>query len=79
MINHAARYGAILGGISIALVVLFYVVSLSFLGSLKFVGLVLLIGLGLVIALMGLAGVSGYGVWRRRRRLHQQLMNAKVN
>ena len=49
MVSHAARYGAILGGISIVLVVLFYVVSLSFLGSYKFIGLFLLIGLGLVI------------------------------
>ena len=49
LINHAARFGAILGGISIAIVVIFYVVSLSFLGNWKFLVMVLCIGLGMVI------------------------------
>lgn len=47
--THAAKFGGIMGGISIFLVVIFYVISMAFLATFKFLGLVLVIALGIMI------------------------------
>lgn len=47
--QHAAKFGLYLAGISIGLVVIFYVVDLSVLATFKFIALALIIALGYVI------------------------------
>jgi hypothetical protein len=47
--NHAAKFGAIMGIISIALVIVLYVVSLAFMATFKFLLLILVITIGFVI------------------------------
>ncbi len=47
--QHAVKFGIYMAGISIALVVIFYIVDLSILATFKFIGLAILIGLGFVI------------------------------
>ena len=49
LMNHAIRFGVILGAISIALVVIFYVVDFTMMAGFKFMGLLLILGLGVVI------------------------------
>ncbi len=47
--NHAIKHGVILGGITLALVIVIYATEVSFLATFKFIGLVLLIGIGFII------------------------------
>lgn len=49
LINHAVKYGVILGGVSITLVIILYVVDFSLMAGFKFLGLMLVVGLGMVI------------------------------
>ena len=49
MITHAVRNGAVLGGITIALVIIIYVIDFTLLVTFKFLGLSIVIGLGMVI------------------------------
>ena len=49
LLSHAAKFGAIIGAVSIVLVILIYVISIAFLATFKFLFLLLIIGMGLVI------------------------------
>jgi Protein of unknown function (DUF4199) len=49
LINHAIKYGVILGGISIILTIILYVVDFSLMAGFKFLGLMIVVGLGMVI------------------------------
>lgn len=49
MINHAVKYGVILGGVSIALTIIVYALNFALMAEIKFLVLILVIGLGTVI------------------------------
>lgn len=49
LLNHALKWGAILGGISIFFIVILYVVDYTMMVQLKFLGVSILISLGVVI------------------------------